>query len=46
VRELGFVGTLINGHVNGRYFDGTFWPASGCRGRPGGPRLLSGPGRA
>jgi hypothetical protein len=27
VRELGFVGALINGHVNGRYLDDTFfWP--------------------
>lgn len=27
VGELGFVGTLINGHVNGRYLDDTFfWP--------------------
>jgi hypothetical protein len=27
VRELGFVGALINGHVSGRYLDDTyFWP--------------------
>jgi predicted TIM-barrel fold metal-dependent hydrolase len=27
VRELGFVGALINGHVNGRYLDDKFfWP--------------------
>jgi predicted TIM-barrel fold metal-dependent hydrolase len=27
VRDLGFVGAMINGHVNGRYFDDKlFWP--------------------
>lgn len=31
VRELGFVGALINGHVNGRYLDDTFfWPVFEC----------------
>jgi predicted TIM-barrel fold metal-dependent hydrolase len=31
VRELGFVGALINGHVNGRYLDDKFfWPVFEC----------------
>ncbi|MFZ1175823.1 MAG: amidohydrolase family protein [Mycobacterium sp.] len=31
VRERGFVGALINGHVNGRYLDDTFfWPVFEC----------------
>ncbi|MGO9225065.1 amidohydrolase family protein [Mycobacterium sp.] len=31
VRDLGFVGTLINGHVNGRYLDDKFfWPVFEC----------------
>jgi hypothetical protein len=31
VRELGFVGALINGHVGGRYLDDTFfWPVFEC----------------
>ena len=31
VRDLGFVGALINGHVNGRYLDDTFfWPVFEC----------------
>lgn len=30
-RDLGFVGALINGHVNGRYLDDTFfWPVFEC----------------
>jgi predicted TIM-barrel fold metal-dependent hydrolase len=31
VRDLGFVGALINGHVNGRYLDDKFfWPVFEC----------------
>jgi uncharacterized protein len=31
VRELGFVGAMINGHVNGRYLDDKFfWPVFEC----------------
>ncbi len=31
VRKLGFVGALINGHVNGRYLDDKFfWPVFEC----------------
>jgi predicted TIM-barrel fold metal-dependent hydrolase len=31
VRDLGFVGALINGHVNGRYLDDEFfWPVFEC----------------
>jgi uncharacterized protein len=31
VRQLGFVGALINGHVNGRYLDDKFfWPVFEC----------------
>jgi hypothetical protein len=31
VRKLGFVGALINGHVNGRYLDDEFfWPVFEC----------------
>lgn len=31
VGDLGFVGALINGHVNGRYLDDTFfWPVFEC----------------
>ena len=31
VRKLGFVGALINGHVNGRYLDDKFfWPVFDC----------------
>jgi predicted TIM-barrel fold metal-dependent hydrolase len=31
VRDLGFVGALINGHVNGRYLDDKFfWPVFDC----------------
>ena len=31
VRDQGFVGTLINGHVNGRYLDDKFfWPVFEC----------------
>ncbi len=31
VRELGFVGALINGHINGRYLDDKFfWPVFEC----------------
>jgi hypothetical protein len=31
VRDLGFVGALINGHINGRYLDDKFfWPVFEC----------------
>jgi uncharacterized protein len=31
VRDLHFVGALINGHVNGRYLDDNFfWPVFEC----------------
>ena len=31
VRDQGFVGALINGHVNGRYLDDKFfWPVFEC----------------
>ena len=31
VRDLGFVGVLINGHINGRYLDDKFfWPVFEC----------------
>ena len=31
VRDLGFVGAMLNGHVNGRYLDDKFfWPVFEC----------------
>ena len=41
VRELGFVGALINGHVNGRYLDDKFfWPVFECAESLGVPIFL------
>jgi uncharacterized protein len=41
VRDLGFVGALINGHVNGRYLDDKFfWPVFECAEALGVPIFL------
>jgi predicted TIM-barrel fold metal-dependent hydrolase len=41
VREHGFVGALINGHVDGRYLDDTFfWPVFECAEQLGVPVYL------
>ena len=41
VCDLGFVGALINGHVNGRYLDDKFfWPVFECAGALGVPIYL------
>jgi predicted TIM-barrel fold metal-dependent hydrolase len=41
IRDLGFVGALINGHVNGRFLDDTFfWPVFECAEALGVPLYL------
>ena len=46
VRDLGFVGTLINGHVNGRYLDDKFfWPVFECAEALGVPMICIPPCR-